>query len=110
MGKKITKKQKLILDFIETYLAENDASPSYREIAAALGLSSVASVAEHIDNLVNKGVLRRVPNTARSLEILDYEHLDTVELFRQRLITATAEETKILLKALDLLDLELPDK
>lgn len=109
MAKKITKKQKLIINFLETYMAENDASPSYREIAAGVGLSSVASVAEHVENLVEKGVLKKSPGAARSLEILDYEHLDTVELFRQRLITATPEETRILLKAMDLLDLELPE-
>lgn len=106
---KITKKQKLILDFLNAYMSENEDSPSYREIATGIGLSSVASVAEHIDNLVEKGVLKKTPGEARSLEVLDYEHLDTVALFRRRLITATPEETKILLKALDLLDLELPD-
>lgn len=109
MATKITKKQKLILNFLENYLAENDSSPSYREIAAGVGLSSVASVAEHIENLVEKGIIKKTPGAARSLEVLDYQHLDTVELFRSRLITASPEETRILLKALDILDLELPD-
>ena len=109
MAKKITKKQKLILDFLISYMEENGDSPSYREIASGVGLSSVASVAEHIDNLVEKGVLRKNPGEARSLEVLDFEHLETVELFKNRLISATPEETKILLKAMDILDLELPE-
>lgn len=109
MSMKITKKQKLILDFLISYLEENGESPSYREIATGVGLSSVASVAEHIDNLIEKGVLRKNPGEARSLEVLDYEHLETVELFVNRLITATPEETKVLLKAMDILGLDLPE-
>lgn len=110
MTKKITKKQRQILEFIEAYGAENDTSPSYREIASALGLSSVASVAEHINNLIEKGCLKKTDGEARSLEILDYRHLETVNLFRERLISATAEESQILLSAMKLLDLELPEK
>ena len=109
MGTRITKKQKLILDFLISYMEENGSSPSYREIATGVGLSSVASVAEHIDNLIDKGVLRKNPGEARSLEILDYEHLETVELFVNRLVTATPEETKVLLKAMDILGLDLPE-
>ena len=109
MGMKITKKQKLILDFLISYMEENGESPSYREIATGVGLSSVASVAEHIDNLIEKGVLRKNPGEARSLEVLDYEHLETVELFVNRLVTATPEETKVLLKAMDILGLDLPE-
>lgn len=110
MTKKITPKQRQIIDFIESYTAENDISPSYREIAAAVGLSSVSAVAEHVENLVEKSVLRKTEGSARSLELLDYEHLETVELFKNRLIIATPEETKILLKAMELLGLDLPEK
>lgn len=109
MGIKITKKQKLILDFLISYMEENGESPSYREIATGVGLSSVASVAEHIDNLIDKGILQKNPGEPRSLEVLDYEHLETVELFKNRLITATAEESRILLKAMDILGLDLPE-
>ena len=74
--------QKAVLNFLQDYVDENGTMPSYREIQAGLGLSSVSAVAEHIDNLVNKGVLKKVPGAARSLEILDYKHEDTVELFK----------------------------
>ena len=47
---KITKKQLAVLEFIENFTEENGYSPSYREIMAGLGLSSVSAVAEHIDN------------------------------------------------------------
>lgn len=107
---KITKKQLQILQYIEAYLEENHSSPSYREIAAGLGLSSVSAVAEHVENLVEKGALKKVDGAARTLEILDYNHTETVTLFQNCLLSATPEETKILLKAMKILGLELPEK
>ena len=104
---KITKKQQALLDFLEDFTEEKGYSPSYREIQAGLGLSSVSAVAEHIDNLVAKGVLRKVPGAARSLEVLDYRHTETVELFRARLLDATDEERAVLLAATEVLGLDL---
>ena len=54
MALKLTVKQKTVLNYIENYNAEHDFSPTYREIMEGLGLQSVSSVAEHIENLVNK--------------------------------------------------------
>ena len=59
MRYKLTKKQKRLMDFLAEFIAEHDHSPSYREIASGLGLKSPASVAEHIDNLVALGFLKR---------------------------------------------------
>lgn len=53
----LTPKQKQILEFIEGFIKENDYAPSYREIAEHFGFSSVATVAEHVDNLKTKGYL-----------------------------------------------------
>ena len=58
MKTKLTKKQALIIDFINDFTARQGESPSYREIMSALGLSSVSAVAEHIDNLVKKALLK----------------------------------------------------
>ena len=107
MAIKLTKKQLAVLEFLENFTEENSYSPSYREIMSGIGLSSVSAVAEHVDNLVAKGVLRKVPGAARSLEVLDYKHEETVELFKTRLMTATEEEKKILEKAADILGLNL---
>lgn len=104
---KITKKQQALLDFLEDFTEEKGYSPSYREIQAGLGLSSVSAVAEHIDNMVEKGILRKVPGAARSLEVLDFRHLDTVELFRARLLDCTEEERSVLLAAAEVLGLDL---
>ena len=107
MAIKLTKKQLALLNYLEDFTEENGYSPSYREIVSGLGLSSVSAVAEHINNLVNKGVLKKVPGAARSLEVLDYKHEETVELFKIRLADCTEEEKDILKKAADILGLDL---
>ena len=107
MSIKLTKKQLAVLNFLEDFTEEKGISPSYREIMAGLGLSSVSAVAEHVENLVAKGVLKKVPGAARSLEILDYKHEETVGLFKARLIDASEEEKKVLLAAAEILGLDL---
>ena len=50
----LTKKQRRILDFVSSFIENKGYSPSYREIASGLKLNSVATVAQHIDALVEK--------------------------------------------------------
>lgn len=110
MKTKLTKKQALIIEFIKDFTSRQGESPSYREIMSALGLSSVSAVAEHIDNLVAKGALKKIPGTARSLEVVDLTHPETVALFQQALLSATSDEAATLRAAADLLGLDLsPD-
>ena len=109
MSEKLTKKQKQIVDFITDFLKQNNYSPTYREIMTGLGLSSVSAVAEHIDNLVAKGVLRKTPGSARSLEVLLDAHPETVALFNSKINAdgTTEEEIETLLRAAAILGLDL---
>ena len=107
MAIKLTKKQLAVLDFLQDFTEENGYSPSYREIMSGLGLSSVSAVAEHVENLVEKGVLKKVPGAARSLEVLDYRHEETVGLFRTRMMDCTEEEKDILKQAAEILGVDL---
>ena len=107
MATKITKKQLAVLNFLEDFTEEKGYSPSYREIQEGLGLSSVSAVAEHIDNLVAKGALKKVPGAARSLEVLDYKHESTVNLFKAKLMDCSEEDAKILKSAAEVLGLDL---
>ena len=50
-------KSQLILDFVQQFVVENGYSPSVREIGAAVGLSSTASVSYHLQQLEDKGLL-----------------------------------------------------
>lgn len=104
---KLTKKQLAVLDFIRDFTEENGHSPSYREVMEGLGLSSVSAVAEHIDNLVAKGALLKTPGEARSLEVLDYKHTETVNLFKVRMAEASDEDKAVLKKAAEILGLDL---
>ena len=107
MTVKLTKKQLAVLNYLQDFTEEKGYSPSYREMMAGLGLSSVSAVAEHVENLVEKGVLKKVPGAARSLEILDYKHEETVELFKVRMMDCTEEEKKILQEAATILGIDI---
>ena len=109
MSMKLTKKQTILLDFIKEFMNTHDYSPSYREICAGLGLSSVSSVAEHIDHLVALGALRRTPGSARSLEVVDLSFPETTALFNSRILTATPDEKQTLSEAAAILGVDLDD-
>ncbi|HSX14769.1 MAG TPA: transcriptional repressor LexA [Candidatus Saccharimonadales bacterium] len=66
----LTKRQKEILDYVTQYIELHGYAPSYREIAEAFKLGSVATVAEHVDTLISKGLLRKNENEARSLQLV----------------------------------------
>jgi repressor LexA len=66
----LTKRQRQIYDFIAEFVESNGYSPSFEEIGAALGLSSLATVHKHINNLEKKQLLRRDYNRSRSIDIL----------------------------------------
>ena len=53
----LTKKQAEMLGSIQEFYRENGYAPSYRELAAVLGITSPATVHEHIKNLERKGYL-----------------------------------------------------
>lgn len=65
------RRQKQIIDFVAQYIQRNGHSPTLQEIANAMGLSSLATVHEHIATLVRKGVLKKFDGSVRGLEIVD---------------------------------------
>lgn len=66
---KLTKKQSEILRFIADFIRDNGYAPSYREVGAHFGISSTATVHEHVKNLERKGFLTSEPESARSIEV-----------------------------------------
>lgn len=76
----LTKRQKQILDYLQVFIEDNGYAPSYREIAEHFDLSSVATVAEHIDALTIKGYLQREANEARSLQLTPTWEDETFEI------------------------------
>ncbi|MFA6272026.1 MAG: transcriptional repressor LexA [Patescibacteria group bacterium] len=69
MTENITKKQKEILDYITEFISVNGYSPSYREMADYFGLSSPATIFEHIKGLEDKGFIKAEERKARSIKI-----------------------------------------
>jgi SOS-response transcriptional repressor LexA len=106
MGIKITKKKQRILDFIVNYTNQNGVSPTYREIAAGLDMKSVSGVAEHIDDLVAIGAIRKTDDSGRLLEVVDLTFPETTALFKARMYNATDAEKEILRKAANILGVE----
>ncbi|HEX4652208.1 MAG TPA: transcriptional repressor LexA [Granulicella sp.] len=66
----ITRRQKEVMDFLSAFTQKNGYSPSYEEIAAGLGVNSLATVHKHVTNLQNKGLLQRAHNRSRSIDVL----------------------------------------
>ena len=69
MAGPLTKKQKHVLDYITQFIEVHGYAPSYREIAAHFKYGSVATVAEHVESLVAKGMLVKIDNSARSIQL-----------------------------------------
>ncbi|HLC87938.1 MAG TPA: transcriptional repressor LexA [Patescibacteria group bacterium] len=65
------KRQKDILIFLREYIDKYGYSPTLGEIAEAMGLSSLATVHEHLMALVKKGAIRKFEGTVRGIELLD---------------------------------------
>ena len=63
----ITKKQKLVLDFISSYTKKKGYSPSLEEICKKFKLASVSTAHHHVKKLENLGLLQKDKNRPRSL-------------------------------------------
>lgn len=63
----LTKRQQEIFEFIDSYIAKNKWSPSYREIQDHFDFSSLGTVYNHIKILKKKGLISPNTQQARSL-------------------------------------------
>ena len=69
----LTSRQELILNVIKEAIATQGYPPSMREIGAAAGLASPASVSYQIDALIEKGFIRKDASKGRAFEIVEPE-------------------------------------
>lgn len=65
------KRQRQIYDFISQYIQKNGFSPTLKEMADALGVSSLATIHEHLQALEKKGVIKKTDGQKRSIELVD---------------------------------------
>lgn len=70
----ITPRQKQILDFVVRYSTKRGFSPSHKEIGKHFKLSSVATINQHLQTLINKGYLKNKKYKKRQLEAPIYDN------------------------------------
>jgi len=67
----LTQKQLDLARFIAERIKRTGVSPSYDEMKAALGLESKSGIHRLVDALEKRGMIRRRPNMARSINMTD---------------------------------------
>jgi repressor LexA len=68
----LTKKQKLVLDYIRSFIEKHGHAPSYEEIAHGVGLSSPSTIHSHVEKLEHKGYLTKKWNANRSIDLVGH--------------------------------------
>jgi repressor LexA len=66
----LTRRQKEILDYLGRHIERKGYAPTIEEIGEHFGLSSLATVHKHLTNLQDKGLIKRVWNRSRALELV----------------------------------------
>lgn len=69
----IYKRQSQILDFIRQHIQTTGGAPTLKQIAEAIGVSSLATVHEHLQALEAKGLITRKQGKTRAIELTSDE-------------------------------------
>lgn len=64
-------RQRQILDFISQFIDSSGFAPTLKQIANAIGVSSLATVHEHLQALEKKGLIRKRAGDTRGIELTD---------------------------------------
>jgi len=67
----ITARQRRVFDYINHYFDIHQEPPTIAEIGKQFGMSSSASVHQILSILEREGLIRRIPNVSRGIEILE---------------------------------------
>ena len=66
----LTKKQKELLEYVNSFINANKMSPSYDEIREAMNLKSKSGIHRIVSALEERGFIRKLANRARAIEVL----------------------------------------
>jgi len=75
------KRQRQILDYITNSIDKYGYAPTLTEIAEYLGLSSLATVHEHLAVLEKKGLIRRYRGAVRGIEVISDDNPQIMDNF-----------------------------
>ena len=64
-----TDKTETILRYVKEFWTEHGYAPSFRDIQAGCGLSSLSVVTWNVEKLERRGVIEREPGIARSITL-----------------------------------------
>ena len=67
----VTVKQKRVYDFIRRYMESNQEPPTIAEIGRHFQMSSSASVHAILTALEREGLIKRIPNVSRGIQIVE---------------------------------------
>ncbi|GHV01453.1 LexA repressor [Clostridia bacterium] len=69
-----------LYEFIKQYHQENGYPPSVREICKTLNISSTATAFYYLNKLSDYGLIRKVDNQSRAIEVIDKYKKDVVRI------------------------------
>src|SRR6266550_8541211 len=67
----ITARQRRVFDYGSHYIDAHQEPPTIAEIGTQFGMSSSASVHQVLSILEREGLIRRIPNVSRGIEIVE---------------------------------------
>lgn len=78
-------RQREIFEYIKQHIQKVGSSPTLKQIAEAMSLSSLATVSEHLDALEKKGLIERIFGEAKGIRILEdtnaiYDPVESIEV------------------------------
>lgn len=74
----LTEQQHRLRDFIIEFIAANGIAPSVREMSEHFDFIGVGNIHRLLGALVERGAIRRIPNRARAIEIIEPDALHNV--------------------------------
>lgn len=76
----ITARQRRVFDYITNYFAANQEPPTMAEIGRQFGMTSLASVHNVLSILEREGLIRRIPNVSRGIQLLNQTPEESFEI------------------------------
>jgi repressor LexA len=67
----VTERQRLVLEFIKTYMEMKGFAPSMQDVATGLGMKSRSNIHRIIHDLKRNGLLSLRPHRVRTLKLED---------------------------------------
>lgn len=69
LEKTLSRRQKDVYDYVRMFIEDNGYSPTIREIADGIMLSSASTVHSHVNSLIRKGFLTQSSGGVRTLAL-----------------------------------------